>query len=122
MFSKFIQSPALVRVVPFAIFLALTFLQDRCGEAARYWIYFAKTIVGGAMLLMLFRYISELEWRFTWEAVAVGAAVFVLWIGLDEVIARLDPQFKVAVGDRVRLHVNVRRLHLFDAETERAVL
>jgi ABC-type sugar transport system ATPase subunit len=43
-------------------------------------------------------------------------------VGGDEVIARLDPQFKVAVGDRVRLHVNMRRLHLFDVETERAVL
>jgi len=89
MFSKITQSPALVRVVPFAIFLALTFLQDRLGEEARYWIYFAKTIVGGVLLLALFRYISELEWRFTWEAVVVGVAVFVLWIGLDEAIAWL---------------------------------
>jgi multiple sugar transport system ATP-binding protein len=42
--------------------------------------------------------------------------------GGDDIIARLDPQFKVAVGDRVRLHVNMRRLHLFDVGTERAVL
>jgi ABC-type sugar transport system ATPase subunit len=43
-------------------------------------------------------------------------------VGGDEMIARLDPQFKVAVGDRVRLHVDMRRLHLFDATSERAVL
>jgi multiple sugar transport system ATP-binding protein len=43
-------------------------------------------------------------------------------VGGDDVIARLDPQFKVAVGDRVRLHVNLRRLHLFDVGSERAVL
>jgi ABC-type sugar transport system ATPase subunit len=43
-------------------------------------------------------------------------------VGGDEVIARLDPQFKVAVRDKVRLHVNMRRLHLFDVKTERAVL
>jgi multiple sugar transport system ATP-binding protein len=43
-------------------------------------------------------------------------------VGGDEMIARLDPQFKVAVGDRVRLHVDMRRLHLFDAKSERAVL
>jgi len=42
--------------------------------------------------------------------------------GGDDIIARLDPQFKVAVGDKVRLHVNMRRLHLFDVGTERAVL
>jgi multiple sugar transport system ATP-binding protein len=43
-------------------------------------------------------------------------------VGGDDVIARLDPQFKVAIGDRVRLHVNMRRLHLFDVNTERAIL
>jgi multiple sugar transport system ATP-binding protein len=43
-------------------------------------------------------------------------------VGGDEVIARLDPQFKVVAGDKVRLHVNMRRLHLFDVKTERAVL
>jgi multiple sugar transport system ATP-binding protein len=43
-------------------------------------------------------------------------------VGSDEVIARLDPQFKVAVGDTVPLHVNMRRIHLFDVGTERAVL
>jgi multiple sugar transport system ATP-binding protein len=43
-------------------------------------------------------------------------------VGGDDMIARLDPQFKVSVGDKVRLHVNMRRLHLFDVGTERAVL
>src|SRR6202165_2109459 len=43
-------------------------------------------------------------------------------VGSDEVIARLDPQFKVSVGDAVPLHMNMRRLHLFDVGSERAVL
>jgi multiple sugar transport system ATP-binding protein len=43
-------------------------------------------------------------------------------VGADDVTARLDPQFKVSVGDRVRLNVNMRRLHLFDVSTERAIL
>jgi CAAX prenyl protease-like protein len=89
MFSKITQSPALVRAVPFAIFLAFTFLQDRLGEHARYWIYFAKTIAGAAMLLAVFRYIEELEWRFSWDAVVVGVGVFAMWVGLDEVLIRL---------------------------------
>ena len=89
MLSKITSSPALVRVVPFVIFLALTFLQDRLGEHMRYWMYFGKTVAGAGMLLVIWRYVSELEWRFSWEAVAVGVAVFVMWVGLDEVIARL---------------------------------
>jgi len=42
-------------------------------------------------------------------------------VGGDDVIARLDPQFKVAPGDTVKLGLNMRRLHLFDAETEKAL-
>jgi len=89
MLSKITQSPALIRVVPFVIFLALTFLQDRFGEAARYWFYFAKTILGAAMMLVIYRYLEELEWRFSWESVVVGVGVFALWIGLDELLIRL---------------------------------
>ncbi len=43
-------------------------------------------------------------------------------VGSDDLIARVDPQLKVAVGDLVRLGVNMDRLHLFDPETEKAVL
>jgi len=83
MFSRITQSPTLVRVVPFAIFCVLTFLQDGFGEAARYWFYFAKTVAGAAMLLALFRHVAEMEWCFTWEAVLVGISAFALWVGLD---------------------------------------
>jgi multiple sugar transport system ATP-binding protein len=42
-------------------------------------------------------------------------------IGGDNVIARLNPQFKVAVGDKVPLALDDDRMHLFDAETEEAL-
>ena len=43
-------------------------------------------------------------------------------VGGDDVIARVDPHFKVTPGDKVRLGINVRRLHLFDSDTEEAVI
>jgi multiple sugar transport system ATP-binding protein len=43
-------------------------------------------------------------------------------VGTDDVIARVDPHFKASIGDLVKLGINMRRLHLFDAETEKAVL
>jgi multiple sugar transport system ATP-binding protein len=43
-------------------------------------------------------------------------------VGSDDLVARVDPHFKVFVGDRVKLGINMRRLHLFDAESEKAVL
>jgi len=42
-------------------------------------------------------------------------------VGSDDLIVRVDPQLKVTVGDRVRLGLNMQRLHLFDTETEKAL-
>ena len=84
----------LVRVVPFFIFLGLTFLQDPLGEGARYWIYFLKTIAGAAMLLFIFRYIAEFEWRFSWEALIIGIGVFAVWVGLDGHYPSLDGLYR----------------------------
>ncbi len=83
MFSKITSSPTLVRVLPFAIFVGFTSLQGRLGENSQYWIYFIKTIVGAGLLFLIWRHVAELEWRFSWEAVAVGLGVFVMWVGLD---------------------------------------
>jgi multiple sugar transport system ATP-binding protein len=43
-------------------------------------------------------------------------------VGGDDLVARVGPQLKVLVGDRIKLGINPRRLHLFDAKTEKAVL
>jgi multiple sugar transport system ATP-binding protein len=42
-------------------------------------------------------------------------------VGGDAITARVDPRLKVEPGDRVRLGVDDRRLHLFDPETEEAI-
>jgi len=83
MFSKITGSPVLARVAPFAVFVLLTSLQDRFGEVARYWIYLGKTLAGAGMLAAVWKHIAELEWRLSWEAVAVGGVVFAMWVGLD---------------------------------------
>ena len=43
-------------------------------------------------------------------------------VGGDTLTARVDPQLKVSAGDRVRLGLDMRQLHLFDAQTEQAIL
>jgi multiple sugar transport system ATP-binding protein len=42
-------------------------------------------------------------------------------IGEDDVVARVDPHLRVAHGDKVPLTIDLRRIHLFDAETEQAM-
>ena len=77
------ESPAFARAFPFIIFVVLTGLQDTCGEASRYWIYFAKTVVGIWLIWLSGRYVAEMRWEFSWRAVVVGVAVCTMWIGLD---------------------------------------
>lgn len=83
MFNKIFTSPALVRVIPFGIFAALTILQSLMGDAPQYWIYALKILVGAWLIWLVRPYIRELRWKFSWEAVVAGVAVFVVWIGLE---------------------------------------
>jgi multiple sugar transport system ATP-binding protein len=43
-------------------------------------------------------------------------------VGGDAVTARIDPRIKVAPGDMIRLGLDSRGMHLFDAETELALI
>jgi len=43
-------------------------------------------------------------------------------VGQDSVIARVDPQLKVDPGDRLRLQLDTRRLHLFDPASGEAII
>src|SRR5947208_1011151 len=79
-------SPALVRVFPFVLFIALTALQPYAPETGQYWIYLAKTLLVGAILWNSRPVIQEMRWKISWEALIVGAAVFVLWIKLGDAV------------------------------------
>jgi multiple sugar transport system ATP-binding protein len=43
-------------------------------------------------------------------------------VGGDSVTARVDPNMKVDPGDTVKLGLDTRNLHLFDAQSELALL
>jgi uncharacterized protein len=81
--EKIRSSPLLARVIPFAIFAALTLLQGQLGEAMQYWIYALKTLVCAWLLWLVRSQVKEMNWKLSWEAVAVGIAVFLTWVGLD---------------------------------------
>jgi len=81
--AKFAGSPTVVRVLPFAVFLLLTFCQGKFFEGSEYWLYLAKTLAGAWMIWEMRPFVSEMRWAFSWEAVVVGAGVCLLWVGLD---------------------------------------
>ena len=79
----FSASPALARVAPFAVFLLLTAVQGKSGTAAACWFYLTKTLVGAWLIFALRPLVAEMRWAFSWEAVAVGVAVFAAWVGIS---------------------------------------
>lgn len=70
--------PWIPYVGPFALFMALTVAQP--GEGFVPWLYPLKTLLVGASLLLLMKGFPPLNVRATGLAVAVGVAVFVLWV------------------------------------------
>jgi hypothetical protein len=87
--KKFADSPILPRVVPFVIFLLLTFCQGKFFEGSEYWLYLAKTFVGMWLIWEMRPLVVEMRWAFSWEAVAIGVGVCVIWVGLDGLYPRL---------------------------------
>lgn len=81
--DKFSASPAFARVMPFIAFLALTWCQGMFGETGAYWFYLLKTFAGLWLIWEMRAFVPEMRWAFSWEAVAVGVAVCVMWIGID---------------------------------------
>lgn len=77
------RSPVRARVVPFLVFLVLTACQGLFGDASRYWFYLAKTLVGAGLIWAMRPLVSEMRWKLSWQAAAVGAAVFVVWVGVS---------------------------------------
>jgi hypothetical protein len=88
--ALFSRSPVAPRVVPFLIFLLLTAGQGQFGHSSSYWFYLAKTVVGLWMIAEVWPLVAEMRWAFSWEAVAVGLGVLVMWIGLDPWYAKLN--------------------------------
>jgi uncharacterized protein len=77
------SSPVLARTVPFAVFALLTVFQNQFGDSAQYWIYCSKTVIAAILLWLLRPQIPEMKWKFSWEGLLVGVAVFAVWVGLD---------------------------------------
>lgn len=77
------KSPTRARVLPFFIFLALTAMQGESGTPKSFWLYFIKSVLGLWMIWEMRSLVKEMRWAFSWEAVVVGVAVCVVWVGLD---------------------------------------
>jgi len=93
--EKLSASPIHARVLPYVLILVLTFAQDSMGEGARYWLYFAKMILGAWCIWEMRSLVSEMKWAFSIEAVIAGIAVFAIWVFLDPYYPKFEVLFKM---------------------------
>ena len=116
--QRIAQSPILVRVLPFLLFVGLTLTQGRFGPHSVFWIYSAKTLVGAAMVWAMWPWVTEMRWAWSWEAVLGGIGVFVIWVALDPYYPHLDEVITVAPGQSLvplaRAIRGARYSHLLD--------
>ena len=87
------------RFIPFFIFCALTFLADKFGADSRYWMYALKTFIGAWIIWEMRPFVPEMRWAVSWEAIVVGIAVFVAWVGLDPYYPMNHAFFKPTPND-----------------------
>jgi uncharacterized protein len=94
-------SPAAVRVIPFAVFIALLAIQPSLGPHVQAWgldprwLYPARIFIVGGLLLLWWRHYVELHsfdgvtGARLLACITAGIVAFVLWINLDFEWARL---------------------------------
>ncbi|MDD5644803.1 MAG: CAAX prenyl protease-related protein [bacterium] len=70
-------------ILPYFTFILIgSFTRYFAGHG--YFIYVAKTLITAALVIYWFRSYSEIEFDFSFFAVAAGILAFILWIGLSE--------------------------------------
>jgi CAAX prenyl protease-like protein len=60
-----------------------TAFQGRFGDTSHYWVYLVKVLVAAWVIFWMRPLVPEMRWALSWEAMVVGIAVFVVWVGLD---------------------------------------
>ena len=88
------KSPEHARFLPFAIFLMITVASGMMGGNFMFWGYALKVFVGVWMVWEMRRFIPEMRWSFSWEALAVGIVIFIAWVGLDPLYPKNHLLFK----------------------------
>jgi len=88
--TPFFRAPTVARVLPFVLFILLTAAQGKLGPASAFWFYLAKTVVGFWLIWEIWPLVPEMRLAVSWEAVVVGVAVVVMWVGIDSFYPKTD--------------------------------
>lgn len=92
------KSPEYARFMPFLVFVVITFVGGMLGGNGMFWAYALKVVVGAWLVLEMRKFVPEMRWTFSWQAVVVGILVFVAWVGLDPFYPKNNLLFKDTAG------------------------
>ena len=80
---RFLRSPVKVRALPYILFVLPINLGGLFELDSYFWMYVGRTVLGAGLILVMWPLVKEMRYELSWEAVAVGVAVFVMWVGID---------------------------------------
>lgn len=80
---QLLRSPEKARAIPYILFVLPIYLGGKFGLESYYWVYFGRTLLGALLIWIMWPLVKEMRYAFSWEAVVVGVAVFVMWVGID---------------------------------------
>lgn len=78
-----LRPPNRARFIPYALFVVPIALAGKFGPDSYFWVYFGRTLLGAALIWIMWPLVTEMRFAFSWEAVLIGIAVFVMWVGID---------------------------------------
>ncbi len=88
------QDPVYARFAPFFIFCAITTAGGLLGGDWKFWLYGLKVFVGAWLVWEMRPFVVEMRWAISWEAIVIGIAVFVIWVGLNPYYPMIHLLFK----------------------------
>lgn len=79
-------------ILPMAVFLLFTF-------AGGHWpgffnvSYIVKTLLTGALLILLRRHYTKINWSYAWLGVVLGVLGVVQWVGMEKLLLHVWPNY-----------------------------
>jgi len=79
------SNPTVPYLLPFLALLAGS-MMAQLASAGFEWLYVMRVVLSAAVLCYFVPRYRTFDWRIDWRAIAIGAGVFVIWVGLEALV------------------------------------
>jgi exosortase E/protease (VPEID-CTERM system) len=85
-----VPNPTVAYLMPFLAVLGGSMVAQLVSSGFD-WFYAIRVVLSGAVLCYFVPRYRALDWRIGWRAIAIGAGVFVIWVGMEKLINTRSP-------------------------------